>query len=145
MSNVSDPGSFLDPEASRDYLRSWRDDAERRAERAAAMAARIEQVRTSAKDGNNLAEVTVDSGGVLIDLVLTDRIHRVDPATVAQAVLGALRKARAGAAEQAQAIAVETMGANSLSAQVIGDRMRQQLDRPEPGTASRSGEDRYRG
>jgi DNA-binding protein YbaB len=131
MSSVSDAGAFLDPDASRDYLRTWREDAERKAERAAAMAAQIEQLRASAKDGNDLAEVTVDSAGVLVDLVLTERIHRFEPQVVARAVMSAVRAARAKAAEQGQQIAVDALGPDSLSAQVIGERLRQQLERPD--------------
>jgi len=118
VSNVSDAGAFLDPDASRDYLRSWRDDAERKAERAGSMAAQIEQLRTSATDDDNLAEVTVDSAGVLVDLVLTERIHRHEPQVVAQAVMSALQKARIRTAERARDIAVEAMGPDSMSAQV---------------------------
>jgi DNA-binding protein YbaB len=140
MSGVSDAGAFLNPDASRDYLRTWREDAERKAERASAMAAQIEQLRTSAKDGNNLAEVTVDSAGVLVDLVLSERIRHFEPQVVARAVMSALRGARTRTAEQAQAIAVEALGPESTSAQVIGERMRQLLERPD-STDDTSGRD----
>jgi hypothetical protein len=50
---------------------------------------------------------------------------------VARAVLSALRAARATAADRAHDIAVETMGADSLSARTIADRMRQSLERPD--------------
>ena len=133
VSNVSDAGAFLDPDASREYLRSWREDAERKAERAGSMAKQIEQLRTSATDDRNLAEVTVDSAGVLVDLVLTERIHRHEPQAVAQAVMSALRRARMGAAERARDIAVEAMGPDSMSAQVFGDRMQQLQELPDPG------------
>jgi DNA-binding protein YbaB len=131
MVDVSDAEAFLDPEASRDYLRSWRADAERRAERAGSMAAQIEQLRSSAEDDNDLAQVTVDSSGVLVDLVLTERIHRYEPEVVARAVMSALREARTKAAEQAREIAVEAMGPDSMSARVIADRMQQLLERPD--------------
>lgn len=139
MVDVSDAEAFLDPDASRDYLRSWRADAERKAQLAGAMAARIEQLRTTARDGNDLAEVTVDSSGVLVDLVLTERIHRYEPQVVARAVMSALREARTRAAEQAREIAVEALGPDSVSARVIGERMQELLERPDTGedTSSR--------
>src|SRR5689334_7096330 len=115
MSSGSGAEAFLDPDASRDYLRSWREVAERTAERAAAMAAQFEQLRICAKDGNNLAEVTVDSTGVLVDLALTERIHRVEPQVVARAVMSALQETRMKAAEQSQQIAVEALGPDSTS------------------------------
>lgn len=50
-----------------------------RPERAQAMGAQTAQLRTHAEDGSNLAEVTVDSNGVLVDLVLTERTCNFEP------------------------------------------------------------------
>jgi DNA-binding protein YbaB len=131
MSEVSDTQAFLDPDASREYLRSWQENVDRMAARAAVMSEQMEQLRVTARDGNDLAEVTIDSAGVLIGLKLTERIHRFPPDVVARAVLSALREARAEAADRAHDIAVETMGPDSLSARTTADRMRQALMRPD--------------
>jgi DNA-binding protein YbaB len=131
MPEVSDTQAFLDPDASREYLRSWRENVDRVAARAAAMSEQMERLRVTARDGNGLAEVTIDSAGVLIGLELTDRIHRFAPEAVARAVMGALREARAKAADRAHDIAVETMGPDSLSARTTAERMRQALVRPD--------------
>lgn len=136
MPEGSDTQAFLDPDASREYLRSWKDDVDRTAARAAAMSEQMERLRVTARDGNGLAEVTIDSAGVLVGLELTDRIRRFEPEVVARAVLSALREARAEAADRAHDIAVETMGPDSLSARTIADRMRHALERPaEPDHA----------
>ncbi|MFF5294359.1 YbaB/EbfC family nucleoid-associated protein [Paractinoplanes globisporus] len=135
MPEVSDTQAFLDPDASREYLRSWKENVDRMAARAAAMSERMERLRVTARDGNGLAEVTIDSAGVLVGLELTDRIHRVEPAVVARAVMSALRDARAKAADRAHDIAVETMGPDSLSARTTADRMRQALERPDRAAA----------
>lgn len=124
---------FLDPDASREYLRSWKDRIDQTATRTQAMSEQLEQLRTTARDGNGLAEVTIDSSGVLMDLRLTDRIHRYDPGVVARAVMAALREARMKAAERSREIAVETMGPDSLAARTITDRMQHQLHRPDSG------------
>jgi DNA-binding protein YbaB len=131
MPEVSDTQAFLDPDASREYLRSWKENVDRAAARAAVMTERMERLRVTARDGNGLAEVTIDSAGVLVDLKLTDRIHRFEPEAVARAVMSALREARATAADRAHDIAVETMGPDSLSARTIADRMRHALERPD--------------
>jgi DNA-binding protein YbaB len=131
MPEVSDSGAFLDPDASRDYLRSWQENVDRTATQAAAMAEQLERLRTTATDDHGLAEVTIDSAGVLVHLELTERIHRYEPGTVARAVMLALRKARSTAARRAHEIAVETMGPASLSARTTADRMRQVLDAPD--------------
>jgi DNA-binding protein YbaB len=131
MPEVSDTQAFLDPDASREYLRSWKDNVDRVAARAAAMSEQMERLRVTARDGNGLAEVTIDSAGVLVGLELTDRIHRFEPEVVARAVMSALREARAKAADRAHDIAVETMGPDSLSARTTADRMRHTLERPD--------------
>jgi hypothetical protein len=77
---------------------------------------------------------------VLVDLELTDRIHRFEPDVVAGAVLSALREARIKAADRAHDIAIETMGPDSLSARTTADRMRQALERPDQDGPSRGGD-----
>lgn len=122
--------SFLDPDASRDYLRSWQQRVEQNAARTQAMSDQLARLRTTAKDGNDLAEVTIDSTGVLLNLELTDRIRRFEPDVVARAVMTALREARTKAAERSREIAVETMGPDSLTARTVADRMSLLLERP---------------
>jgi DNA-binding protein YbaB len=131
MSEVSDTQAFLDPDASREYLRAWKENVDRTTAKAAAMSEQLARLRVTARDGNGLAEVTIDSAGVLVDLELTERIHRFEPGVVARAVLSALREARTKAADRAHQIAVETMGPDSLSGRTTADRMRQALERPE--------------
>jgi DNA-binding protein YbaB len=131
MPDVSDTEPFLDPDASREYLRSWQDRIDQTAARAKTMTEQLERLRITAKDGNGMAEVTIDSSGVLVDLALTERIHRYQPDAVARAVMAALGNARTEAAHRAREIAVETMGPDSLSARVTADRMRELLERPD--------------
>ena len=133
MPEVPDTELFLDPDASREYLRSWQENVDRTTARAAAMAEQMERLRVTAKDGNGLAEVTINSDGVMVDLKLTSRIHRLAPEVVAQGVMSALGEARAKAAERAHNIAVETMGPDSLSARTTADRMRRALEWPDAG------------
>lgn len=131
MPEVSETQAFLDPDASREYLRSWKENVDRTAARAAEMCGQMERLRVTVRDGNDLAEVTIDSAGVLVGLELTNRIHRFEPEVVARAVMSALHDARAKAADRAHDIAVETMGPDSLSARTTADRMRLALERPE--------------
>ncbi|WP_433791532.1 YbaB/EbfC family nucleoid-associated protein [Actinoplanes sp. CA-252034] len=110
---------LLDPDASQAYLRDWQDRVERNADNARATADRIAAVRATARDGNDLTEVTVDSTGTLLDIRFTDRIHRFPPAAVARAVLDASATARRAAAGQAREIVTETLGADSPAARAI--------------------------
>jgi len=73
------PEAFLDPGASRDFTPTWMQDAEREAGTGPSDGRADRPVRTHAEDGSNLAEVTVDSNGVLVDLVLTERTCNFEP------------------------------------------------------------------
>jgi hypothetical protein len=130
MAEVPDTQAFLDPDASRQYLRSWKNKVDQTAARAAAMTEQLERLRVTTRDRDGLAEVTIDYAGVLVGLDFTDRIHRFEPAAVARAVMWALREARATAADRAHDIAVETMGPDSLSARTTAERMRLALEQP---------------
>ena len=141
MPESVDAGAFLDPDASREYLRSWKQRVDETSARALAMTDQLQQLRTTAEDGNGLAEVTIDSSGVLLDLKLTERIGRYDPDVVARAVMTALRKARTVAAERAREIAVEALGPDSLSARTIADRMQELLERPDSPAEGGPGQD----
>jgi hypothetical protein len=55
------------------------------AARAGAMSEQMERLRVTARDGDGLAEVTIDAAGVLVGLEFTDRIHRFAPPVVARA------------------------------------------------------------
>ena len=54
MPEVSDAQAFLDPDASREYLRSWKENVDRVAARAAAMSEQMERLRVTARDSNGL-------------------------------------------------------------------------------------------
>ncbi|MEV4706555.1 YbaB/EbfC family nucleoid-associated protein [Actinoplanes sp. NPDC049316] len=118
---------LLDPDGARAYLADWKSRIDRKAADTQAMSDRLGHLRVTAEDGNGIAEVTIDSGGVLVDLRLTDRIHRLAPDVVSRAVLGALREARRKAAEQSRQIITETMGGDSVAARTIADRLDHQL------------------
>ena len=96
----------------------------------------MDRLRVTARDGNGLAEVTIDAAGVLVGLAFTDRIGGFAPQAVARAMMGALRDARAEAADRAHDIEVETMGPDSLSARTTADRIRQALERPDHDPAA---------
>jgi DNA-binding protein YbaB len=125
----TDGDGLLDPDSATGYLREWKSGIDRKAADTRAMSERLSALRVTGRDQNGLAEVTIDSAGGLLDVHFTDRIHRVAPDVVARAVLSAVRSAKLTAAEQSRDIIAETMGAESLAARTIGDRIEEQLRR----------------
>jgi DNA-binding protein YbaB len=114
---------LLDPDASRSHLRDWQDRIERTAANTREAGDRIAAIRATARDGNGLTEVTVDSSGALLDIRFTDRIHRTPPDAVARAVMDAVRAARARAAEESRRIIDDTLGPDSVAGRAIADRI----------------------
>ena len=123
----ADAGGFLDPDASRAYLRDWKSRVDKLAADTKAVSDRLGALRTTAEDDNRLAKVTVDATGVLVDVEFSERIQRVAPEAVSRAVMSALRAARLRAAEQSRQIITETMGAESPAARALAERVERQL------------------
>lgn len=125
---------ILDPNTAHERLAAWKGRIDKLAADTQAMSTRMRGLRITASDPAGLAEVTVDSTGMLVDLRLTDRIHRATPTTVAQAVMATLRDARNKVAERSQEIITETMGADSAAGRAIADSVGRQLrGGPAPG------------
>lgn len=115
---------MLDPDDANAYLHRWKDRVDQLAANTQAMSDRLAALRATATDGDGLVEVTVDSGGVLVDVRFTERIHRVAPDAVARAVLAAQGKARRLAGERTRVIIDETMGPDSAAGRAIAERLR---------------------
>lgn len=142
MAGVLAGEPFLDPDSSRDYLRSWTQRVDTLTADTQAMSERIKQLRVSASDGNDLAEVTIDSAGVLVDLELNSRIHRFGPEVVARAVMTAYGKARMAVAARSREIAEEVLGPDSLAARTIAARMRTLREAPDAAGGMQPGQGR---
>jgi DNA-binding protein YbaB len=123
----ADAGGFLDPDASRAYLREWKSRVDKMAADTKAVSDRLAELRVTAEDDNRLVEVVIDATGVLVGVEFSERIQRVAPDVVSRAVLSALRAARLRAAEQSRQIIAETMGADSPAARTIAERVERQL------------------
>lgn len=125
---------FLDPDGASAYVQDWKARIDRKAADTQAMSDRLAGLRVTAEDDNGIAEVTIDSTGLLLDLRLSERTQRVAPDAVSRAVMSALQKARLKAAEQSRRIVEESMGSDSVAARAIADRVEQQLRATAPGT-----------
>src|SRR6266496_3373598 len=87
-------GDILDPDAARERLLAWKGRIDKLATDTKAMSDQLRDVQVTTADPDGLAEVTVDSAGSLVDLRLTERIQRTEPAVVARAIMGSLRDAK---------------------------------------------------
>jgi hypothetical protein len=76
-----------------------------------------------------MAEVSVDSTGALVGLRLTERIGRVSPDVVAQAIMATLGEARNRLADQSKEVIADTVGTESPAARAIADSVDRHLRR----------------
>jgi DNA-binding protein YbaB len=111
--------TILDPDGARERLAAWKGRIDKLAADTQAMSTQLQEVRVTAKDPAGLAEVTIDSTGVLVDLRLTDRIQRVTPDAVTKAIMATLGEARSKLAERSQEIIAATVGTDSPVGQAI--------------------------
>ncbi|WP_194202009.1 YbaB/EbfC family nucleoid-associated protein [Glycomyces albidus] len=116
-----------DPEASRQHLEAWKGRIDRLAADTQAMSEQFEGLKVTAADPYGLVQVTVDSSGNLVDLVLSERTRRIGTEETAQAVLGAIQLAKAKIADRSAEIISETLGADSAAGQAIANRVRSKL------------------
>jgi DNA-binding protein YbaB len=127
---------ILDPDGARERMAAWKGRIDQLAATTQAMSDRLQQVRVTTRDPRGMAELTVDSTGALVDLRLTDKIHDVDPATVASTIMSTLRAAKSEVADRSQEIIAETVGTESPAARAIADsvdrHLREGSAAPEP-------------
>jgi DNA-binding protein YbaB len=124
---------ILDPDGARERLNAWKGRIDKLAADTQLMSERMQSVRVTASDPDGMAEVTVDSTGALAGLRLTDRIQRVPPAVVSQAVMAALREAKSKLADRSREIIADTVGAESPVGKAIVESVGRQLrDSPAP-------------
>ncbi|MFC5289849.1 YbaB/EbfC family nucleoid-associated protein [Actinokineospora guangxiensis] len=128
-------GTILDPDGARAHLAAWKGRIDKMAQDTEAMRQRLQDLRITESDPHGLAEVTIDSTGALVGLTLTDRIGRVAPEVVAEAVMSTLGRARTALADRSREVIEETVGTESPAARAIAQSVDQHLRRDLGGAA----------
>lgn len=137
---------ILDPDSARDRMTAWKSRIDKLAADTQAMSTRLQGVRITAKDVGGLAEVTIDSTGSMVDLRLTERIQRADPAVVARTIMATLGDARSQLADRSQEIIADTVGTDTAAGRAISasvDRQLRAAAGPAPGDADEDYEDGF--
>ena len=120
-------GGILDPDGAMEQLRAWKGRIDRLAADTQAMSTAFQDLRVTVADDNGLAEVTVDSAGVLIDLKLGRQVQRVAPEVTARTIMETIRRARTQVANRSREIITDTLGSDSDAARGIAERVSQRL------------------
>jgi hypothetical protein len=141
-SGVLGAGGILDPDGAMDQMRAWKGRIDRLAVDTQAMSNALQELRVTVADDNGLAEVTIDSSGILVDLRLGRQVQRVAPEVTSRAILDTIRRARAQLADKSREIISDKLGSDSEAARGIAERVGQQLRiDDDPGPSAKDGDD----
>jgi DNA-binding protein YbaB len=110
---------FGDLDDADSWVDGWQAAAERRAEQARELSARVAALRAVARSADGLVEVTVSGDGMLTDLRLDDRIRSQSGARTSAQVLSMLRQAQAELAGKVADAAGTVMGDSETARAII--------------------------
>ncbi|WP_247683782.1 YbaB/EbfC family DNA-binding protein [Micromonospora sp. D93] len=113
-------------DAAERRLDEWEKSLAERAARAKTLSATMRDLTGTARNPDRTVEVTVDSGGLLIDLRLDERIRQQPAAHTARQILETTTAARADLLRQVSDATTQSLG-DDASAQAIVDSYRSRL------------------
>jgi len=131
-------GGILDPDGAMEQLHAWKGRIDKLAADTQAMSNAMQDLRVTVADDNGLAQVTVDSAGLLLDLKLSQKVQRVAPEVTARTIMETIRKARTQVANRSREIIADTLGTESEAARGIAERVSQRLLPPDDAPSSPS-------
>ena len=117
----------MDPDGARERLAAWKGRIDKLAADTKSMSEQLQGLRIKANDQEGMAEVTIDSTGLMVDLKLTDRIGKATPETVAATIMATLGTARKQLAERSKEIVADTVGTETAAAKAIVDSVSRNL------------------
>ncbi|HEY0636060.1 MAG TPA: YbaB/EbfC family nucleoid-associated protein [Pseudonocardiaceae bacterium] len=120
------------PEETERRVEQWAADFAAKADRYQQMQARISQVRATESSSDGMVQVTVDSGGVVTDLVLSDRAGQVRPQQLSAQILDTMRRAQSRLTDQVQQVMVGTVGDDPATVQAVVSNYEQRFPEPPP-------------
>lgn len=120
------------PTADTAHLTSHAKRLAREAERFRQFRDTVANVRATASTANGAVEVTVDSTGVVVDVVTTDRIGELPPREIGARVLAAIRAAQSQLAERVGQVADGVLGSDKPTGDALRGELRAKFPAPAP-------------
>lgn len=122
-----------DPEA---LMRSWDEQIQAKMKQADQISQAAREVRVTQRSNDGAVSVTVDSGGNVSALDLTDAALRKQPAQLSAEILGIMRSAQAQIATRMQEAMAPVLGEDSATMNAIMGGYREKFPQPpEPDQA----------
>ena len=108
-----------DLDSAEQWVDDWQAGFEERAAQARELAARLTELKATARSEDGLVEVTVGSSGALVGLELDEDVRRQSAAKTAREILATLGAAQAAMTKAATAVTAETVGADSETGRAV--------------------------
>jgi len=123
------------PEETERRVEQWAAQFAAKADRYQEMQTRISQVSATESSADGAVEVTVDSAGVVTDLVLSERAGQVRPQQLSAQILDTMRRAQSKLTDRVQQVMVTTVGDDEATVRAVVANYEQRFPEPPPAEA----------
>lgn len=118
------------PEQTERQVQQWAAEYAAKADRYQQMQQQISQVSATESSPDGAVQVTVDSGGVVTDLVLSEKAGQLRPQQLATLILDVMRRAQSGLTDRVQQVMQDTVGDDEATVQAVVTNYRQRFPQP---------------
>lgn len=129
---MTEPNFGIDGPRTELELERWAAGVAAKAERYQDMQRQVTGVTSTETSRDGVVTVTVDSGGAVTDLRITDQVRNLPGAEVAQLVLTTMRRAQSRITEQVADIMQTTVGEDTQTVDAVVSNFRNRFPEPEP-------------
>jgi DNA-binding protein YbaB len=120
------------PEETGRRVEEWAEQFAAKAERYQWMQAQVAQVSSTEASPDGAVRVTVDSSGVVTDLVLSDRALQLRPQQLSTQILDVMRRAQSRLTGQVAQVMQQTVGEDRATVQSVVASYEQRFPEPPP-------------
>ncbi|HEY8371897.1 MAG TPA: YbaB/EbfC family nucleoid-associated protein [Pseudonocardiaceae bacterium] len=129
---MSEPLFGLDGPRTEEELRRWAAAVEEKARRYQEMQRQVAAVSVTETSRDGAVRVTVDSSGVVTDLVISDAVRTMSGAQISALVLSTMRRAQARISDRIAEVATATVGDDPETVDAMVTTYRERFPEPEP-------------
>jgi len=120
------------PEETERRVEQWAADFAAKADRYQQMQQQISRVSATEASADGAVRVTVDSAGIMTELVLSDRAGQLRPQQLAEQILDVMRRAQSRLTGQVQQVMEDTVGDDEATVQAVVASYEQRFPQPPP-------------
>src|SRR5215211_7244477 len=120
------------PEETERRVEQWAAEFAAKADRYQQMQQQISQVSAAESSADGAVRVTVDSAGIVTDLVLSDRAGSLRPQQLAAQILEVMRRAQSRLTDRVQQVMQDTVGDDEATVRAVVASYEQRFPVPPP-------------